>query len=76
MAKILVFDFHFSDVEMFLHELAPAQAETIWGGSFFAEIMSIHDGINRKQYQYFGIGGDHDNNYGSTDNSDQVFIKA
>ncbi|WP_193198721.1 hypothetical protein [Nostoc sp. MG11] len=76
MAKILVFDFHFSDVEIFLHELASAQAENIWGGSFFAEIMSIHDGINRKESQYFGVGGNHDNNYGSIDNSDQVFIKA
>ncbi|WP_193198722.1 hypothetical protein [Nostoc sp. MG11] len=76
MAKILVFDFHFSDVEIFLHELAPAQAETVLGGYFSAKIMTIHDGINRVETQTFGSYSTHDNNYNSIDNSDQVYIWA
>jgi hypothetical protein len=76
MARILIFDLHFSDVETFLHDLAPTPARTILGGFPYARILSIHDGINRKESQFFGIGSNHDNNYSSVDNSDQVYIWA
>ncbi|MBW4686450.1 MAG: hypothetical protein KME40_15435 [Komarekiella atlantica HA4396-MV6] len=76
MAKILISDFHFSELETFLNDLAPAQVKTVSGGYPYARILSIHDGINRTEYQIFGIGSDHDNNYSSTDNSDQVYIWA
>ncbi|NDJ25377.1 hypothetical protein GS682_27805 [Nostoc sp. B(2019)] len=76
MAKISVFDFNLSNVEKFLHELAPAQAETVLGGSFDARILTIHDGINRVENQIFGLNSEFDNDYSSADNTDQVFIRA
>ncbi|MBH8551144.1 hypothetical protein I8751_01820 [Nostocaceae cyanobacterium CENA357] len=76
MARILICDFHFSDVETFLHDLAPAPAKSVLGGFPYARVLSIHDGINRKETQFFGIGSNHDNNYNSVDNSDKVSIWA
>ncbi|MBW4686451.1 MAG: hypothetical protein KME40_15440 [Komarekiella atlantica HA4396-MV6] len=76
MAKILVFDFKFSDAETFLHNLAPAQTDNVLGGFPYARILTIHDGINRTESQLFGSFSNHDNNYDSIDNSDQVYIRA
>lgn len=83
MAKIVILDFHLSDVDTFLHELVLAQADTVSGGAIASGypytagyISSIHDGINRVEANTRGVGGTHDNNYNSIDNSDQVFIKT
>ncbi|MBD6619472.1 hypothetical protein FNW02_27510 [Komarekiella sp. 'clone 1'] len=83
MAKIIIFDFHLSDADIFLNELTPAEAEIVSGGAIAGgypytagQISSIHDGINRVEANVRGLGSTHDNNYSSVDNSDQVFIKA
>ncbi|MBW4686449.1 MAG: hypothetical protein KME40_15430 [Komarekiella atlantica HA4396-MV6] len=76
MAKILISDFNSGATKTFLHDLALAQVETILGGYLYAEIMTIHDGINRVEKQTFGSYSTHDNNYKSIDNSDQVYIWA
>ncbi|MBD6619473.1 hypothetical protein FNW02_27515 [Komarekiella sp. 'clone 1'] len=83
MAKIVIFDFHLSDAGTFLHDLASAEAETLSGGASatgspytFARILTIHDGINRVETNYSAGGSINDNNYNSTDNSDQVYIWA
>ncbi|MBD6619475.1 hypothetical protein FNW02_27525 [Komarekiella sp. 'clone 1'] len=83
MAKIVIFDFHLSDIGTFIHELASAEAETLSGGASVtgspytvARILTIHDGINRVETNYTAGGGIHDNNYNSIDNSDQVYIWA
>ncbi len=76
MARILICDFHFSDVETFVHDLAPALAKTVLGGFPYARVLSIHDGINRKEFEFHGVGAKHDNHYNSVNNSDKVFIWA
>jgi hypothetical protein len=76
MAKILICDFHSSELKTFMYDLAPAPAEIVLGGYLYAEIMTIHDGINRVESQIFGAYSTHDNNYNSVDNSDQVYIWA
>ncbi len=76
MARILIKDFHFSDVETFMYDLAPAQVKTLFGGFPYARVLSIHDGINRKEFEYHGVGSSHDNNFNSIDNSDKVSIWA
>ncbi|WP_193198720.1 hypothetical protein [Nostoc sp. MG11] len=76
MTNISVFDFNLSNVETFLHDLAPAQSKTVLGGSFDARVLTIHDGINRVEDQIFGFNSEHDNNYSSVDNSDKVSIWA
>ncbi len=76
MAKILICDFHLNELETFLHNLATHQAKAVLGGFPYARILTIHDGINRKEFEFHGIGATHDNTYNSVDNSDKVFIWA
>jgi hypothetical protein len=79
--KIVVFDFHFSHTDTFLYDLTPAQVDTVLGGVDASDypynaayILSIHDGINRVQFNTYGVGSSYRNKYSSVNNSDQVFI--
>lgn len=78
MAKLLILDLHSENVDTFLEELKPEQTQTVLGGYITANILTIHDGVNRVENTVEGSNSYNfrDNSFYSIDNSDQVYIWA
>ncbi|WP_193195345.1 hypothetical protein [Nostoc sp. MG11] len=83
MAKIIDFNFHTTDVQLFMDEITPVQMETISGGycqscSTYSEIYvrTFRKGINKVKKTVEGTGSTKDKNINSIDNSKRTYING
>jgi len=67
MSKEIVSHLHELEVSDFLHEIFPAQAETILGGDTNVDLSTVHDGINNNSTTFSDLIGIENNRLFSFD---------